>query len=196
MNNKLSAFALFLLIATVSRIQNKDPDENKSTADLIRSKGYLAEEHDVITKDGFIITIQRIISPNFKNKPSKPAVFMQHGLLDASSTWVINFPSQSLGFILVDKGFDVWLGNSRGNTYGLRHTKYNKNEELFWNFSFDEIASYDIPAMVDYVLDKTNQSKLFYIGHSQGNLVTFARLSTSPELNSKIKLFMALGSQF
>jgi pimeloyl-ACP methyl ester carboxylesterase len=198
MNVKLSIFTLFILkvILIKAQIQSKDPDEDTSTADLIRNKGYLAEEYDVITKDGFIITIQRVVSPNFKNKSSKPVVFLQHGLLDASSTWVINFPSQSLGFILADKGFDVWLGNTRGNTHALHHTKYNKNEEIFWNFSFDEIALYDLPAMVNYILDKTNQSKLFYVGHSQGNMVAFARLSTCPEFNSKIKLFLALGIEF
>ncbi len=41
-------------------------------------------------------------------------VYLQHGLLDSSATWVMNFPEQSLAFILHDAGYDVWLGRPSG----------------------------------------------------------------------------------
>ena len=170
----------------------EDPDEKANTIQLIESKGYLAEEHSMITQDGYILTVHRIINPNISSIP-KQVAFLQHGLLDASSTWVVNFPTQSLGFILADKGFDVWLGNVRGNTYSNYHIKYNKDQEEFWNFSFDEMAKYDLSAMIDYILLVTNNSNLFYVGHSQGTMVAFAKLSLEKEFQSKIKLFLALG---
>lgn len=34
--------------------------------------------------------------------------------------------------------------------------------------SFDEMAKYDIPASVDFILKKTGQEQVFYVGHSQG----------------------------
>jgi pimeloyl-ACP methyl ester carboxylesterase len=105
----------------------------------------------------------------------------------------MNFPTQSLGFILADNGFDVWLGNVRGNSYSLNHTKYNKTQDIFWDFSWDQMAAYDLPAMVDYILEQTGESKMFYIGHSQGTLISFAGLSQNLDLSSKIKLFVALG---
>lgn len=185
-------FRKFLILVIVTFVLAEDPDVGVPTADLIRNKGYPAEEHDVLTKDGYILSIQRIRSRSETNQP-KPVVFLQHGLLDASSTWVVNFPTQSLGFILADYGFDVWLGNMRGNTYGRHHIKYNTNQNEFWDFSFDEMAAYDVPAMINYILETTQQEKLYYIGHSQGTMVAFAKFSSDQELASKIKLFLALG---
>lgn len=45
---------------------------------------------------------------------------------------------------------------------------------------------YDQPAVIDYVLDKTNSSKLYYIGYSQGTTSLLVMLSEFPEYNDKI----------
>ena len=59
-------------------------------------------------------------------------------------------------------------------------------------FSFQEMAQYDIPAMLEYALRVSGQAQLFYIGHSQGTLVGFTSFSSNPELAKKVKLFIAL----
>lgn len=64
-----------------------------------------------------------------------PAVYLQHGLLCSSADWVMGIPSKSLGYILADAGYDVWLGNYRGNTYSRRHCEHDPSNNKFWEFS-------------------------------------------------------------
>jgi len=170
-----------------------DPDCGKNVTELITSKGYPCEDHYSLTPDGYFLSIQRIpygINGN-QTVGGKPVVFLQHGLLDASHTWVINMPYESLGFILADAGFDVWMGNNRGNTYSNSNIYYSTSQSEFWDFSWDEMANIDLPNMIDYVLNQTGESQLFYVGHSEGTIQAFSGFENST-VAAKVKLFVAL----
>lgn len=99
--------------------------------------------------------------------------------------------------MLADNDFDVWLINTRGNTYSTNHTSYKPfgsffDRNRFWEFSWHEIGIYDLPATIDYILRQTRQSTLQYVGHSQGATAFFVMLSEKPEYNDKIDMMQAL----
>lgn len=123
---------------------------------------------------------------------SKLPVILNHGILSSSADWVLLGPQKALPYLLCDDGFDVWLMNARGNTYSKSHKHYSIKDRKFWNFSWHEIGYYDLPATIDYILEKTGHSKLYYVGHSQGSTVFYVMGSERPEYNSKIKGMISL----
>ncbi|CAK8566955.1 unnamed protein product [Lathyrus sativus] len=149
---------------------------------LVETQGYKCEEHTVTTNDGFILSLQRIPTGRSGKKADKPPVLIQHGLFCDAAIWLFNSPEESLGFILADAGFDVWLVNGRGTKYSTGHTSLTTHDMAYWEWSWDELASYDVPASVEYVFNLTGQ-KIHYAGHSQGTLVAFVNLSQGKLLN-------------
>jgi hypothetical protein len=48
---------------------------------------------------------------------------------------------------------------------------FNKSVPFFLDYSFDEMAKYDLPASINYILSKTGQEQIYYVGHSQGTTI-------------------------
>jgi len=72
-------------------------------------------------------------------------VIYQHGLLDCCAG-ILCKEESSLGIRLVNRGYDLWLANSRGNRYSKNHVELADEEprdEEYWKFSFSEMATYD-----------------------------------------------------
>ena len=191
-----------VILADVQADEVQETDAQRNTEQLIQSRGFKSEAHDVETDDGYIIRIFRIKHPLLT--PTGRAVLLQHPLVGESANWLINSADGSfndntsvvgnnLGFELAKRGFDVWLGNVRGNTYGERHRTLSKSDPRFWQFSMDEHSALDLPAMISHILKTTDQSQLDYVGHSQGSMIMFALLSRRPEYANVIGHFIALG---
>jgi len=185
---------------------DKDPDVHLDMTEIVQSKGFPIEEHFVTTSDGYVLTMFRIPTDGNLKRASRTPVILQHGLLDSSFTWVNNLEHESLGFILASSGFDVWFGNNRGNKYGRNHTSLDPEKRFggFWEFTWDEMAMFDMPAMVNYVAAKTisegRNGQVGWVGHSEGTIQMFAAASTTPPFVSeeltkalnKVSLFVAL----
>uniref|UniRef100_A0A8D0KXE3 Partial AB-hydrolase lipase domain-containing protein n=1 Tax=Strix occidentalis caurina TaxID=311401 RepID=A0A8D0KXE3_STROC len=177
-----------------TEVSHQNPEQFMNISQKICFHGYPSEEYNVLTEDGYFLSLNRI--PHGKgdtgHSGSRSPVLIVHGFSLDGGDWVDNLPSNSLGFILADEGYDVWIGNNRGNSWSRRHLNLSVDQEEFWDFSFHEMAMYDLPAMVDFILRQTGQEKLFYVGHAQGNSVGFIAFSSMPHLAEKIKLFFAL----
>lgn len=153
------------------------PEAKLYFTDYCKFYNYPVETHKVTTDDGYILTMFRIQKKYSVIKEGLKPIFLQHGLLDCSDTWIINDENKAPAFMLANKGYDVWLGNSRGNKHSRNHTTLNpdKNKE-FWEFTFQHMADHDLPAALGYVRNYTAQ-KMHYLGHSQGTIQMHIALS-------------------
>jgi len=128
-------------------------DAYLTTPQLLKKYGYPNEIHNMQTPDGYILEMHRI------PRPGAIPVYLQHGIMDSSGGWVIMGPNSAFAYYLYDQGYDVWMGNCRGNRYSRNHTHLSVKKKDFWDFSFHEVGTYDLPTMIDYVIDKTEYKK-------------------------------------
>jgi len=175
----------------------KDLPSGLTTPELIKYWGYPVEEHWVQTEDGYILGLHRI--PHGKDQTpggDRPVVYLQHALITSSALWSFGPPKKSLAYVLADQGYDVWMGNSRGNPYSKNHTYLEPCStsrcKEFWDFDWHEGGMYDVTAGIDFALSYTGQDSVYYCGHSMGTTQYFVMLSMKPEYNEKIKVGVVL----
>ncbi|KAB2596530.1 triacylglycerol lipase 1-like [Pyrus ussuriensis x Pyrus communis] len=51
----------------------------------------------------------------------------------SGDAWFLNSPEGSLGFILADEGFDVWVGNVHQTRWSHGHTSLSEENKIFDN---------------------------------------------------------------
>lgn len=193
---KLGLFLIVCMNLMLCESQVMRKEASMTVPQLITAAGYPTEKHRVRTTDGYILQMHRIPTGRRSARRSdsskgKRAVIVIHGLLGCSGDFVIMGPERSLGYLLADAGYDVWLGNLRGNLY-TSHQNMTRNNPAFWEYSFHEHGKYDIPAMIDKILNVTGLSKIMYVGYSMGTTSFFTMMAQRPEYNEKIIAMVAL----
>ncbi|XP_043268017.1 lipase 3-like [Venturia canescens] len=191
LNNEINGNPLTRLFSSVylpkyEKIPEINPDVDSSTLDMIERAGYPAEAHMITTVDGYILEVHRI-----RGEPGSTPVLLQHGLLSSSADWVITGKSKALAYLLADRGYDVWLGNARGNTYSRAHKTLSTTDSKFWDFSWNEMGLYDLPAVIEYITNLKNDS-LVYVGHSMGTTMFYVMASKRPDIADRVRLMIAL----
>ncbi|KAH7575329.1 hypothetical protein JRO89_XS02G0085100 [Xanthoceras sorbifolium] len=179
-----STLALFIPVisaiqANLTNLRRRSPDDDTPSlcAQLIEPSGYPCTEHAIQTNDGYLLALQRVSSRNSNQRVQPgPPVLLQHGLFMGGDSWFLNSPEQSLGFILADHGFDVWVGNVRGTRWSRGHISLSVKDKDFWDWSWQELALYDLSKMIQYI-NLITSSKTFIVGHSQGTIMSLAALT-------------------
>lgn len=151
------------------------------------------------TADGWMLGVRHYhpIDP----KPGTLPVVLCHGLGLNGTFWTItddHLPSQLAG-----RGYEVFVVDLRGSgasyrdgtlgwvNAGLRQTiipEYGNDE-----WSMDDQAFYDVPAILDYVRSQTGDDRVNWVGHSLGGMLMFAFLEQSEHAH-RIANFVAMGS--
>jgi hypothetical protein len=158
-------------------------------------EGYPFEGHTITTEDGYILRAFRMQAKGTTIKNGLPPVFLQHGVTDSCHCFLTNDEDKALSKILANAGFDVWLGNTRGNKFSRRHKTLDIHSKAFWEFSFQQMGEYDVPGNLQYIAQVTGRKDIVYVGHSQGTSQMFAALSdpvVRPKVVPYLKSFYAL----
>jgi len=85
----------------------------------------------------------------------KPAVLMMHGLFCDMNFWIANDADLAPPFILVNEGYDVWLGNNRGTRFAQAHVSLSKSQQEFWETNYIDMGTKETPDFIDFILNKT-----------------------------------------
>lgn len=192
-------FRHFFGIQTITDKQHETSLHNKiihakDISEIAAANGYVIREHVVTTKDKYLLVVHKLEKQDQPYTGHGKIAYFHHGLLTNSELFILGSEhNKNLPFLLVDKGWEVWLGNNRGNKYSRKHLKLSPFDPKFWNFSLDEFAYFDIPDTLEYIRNVYNAyDKITYIGFSQGCSQLFASLSLKPQLNSYLNHFVAL----
>ena len=153
------------ICASVAVAQRRDFRE------IVTSAGYDWEEYTVTTDDEYILKAFRITGKTGEAVSGewKPPVLLMHGMFGEAESFVKNTVVTPPAFLMVDEGYDVWLGNNRGNRHSPGHRRLSQQDEAYWDFSVAEFGQYDLPAFINLVKSTTPTDKVILGGYSQGS---------------------------
>ena len=195
--------ALFLTTANCLKWPNipfLDADIFRDVPGMIKARGFQEETHPVTTRDGYILDVHRMQHPK---KTGGYPIMLVPGILGSSALWFINSPDgnadepldkfgDNIGCELAKRGYDVWMMNTRGNTYAKKHVNMTTKDDKFWDFRIDEIVDYDIPDVLDYIANLTGHKKVGALSVSQGAQMIYGTMASHKKYNDMIAPFISM----
>lgn len=164
------ALVLAVLIPAMQGADSFGDDDGMLTIeDLVVRYNFKFESYLVKTGDGYVLGLHRIVS-NDQSSLEGPPVLMMHDIEGGSTDFITNWPEKAPALMLVEQGYDVWLGNNRGNFYSRAHVSMTEKDAAYWNFGPEDMGLQDLPTLIDFILAKRNLNQLeAYIGLGLGN---------------------------
>ncbi len=105
-------------------------------------------------------------------------VILCHGL--SSNRHTFDLPGgPSLARFLWGRGRDVWTVELRGS--GMSDRPRLCYSDFPYDWEFEEHLREDVPAVIDFVLDRTGAPKVHWVGHSMGGMLILAHVSGKPD---------------
>ena len=161
-----------------------DPDAFLNMTEMVKAHNYKIETHKVTTDDDHILVAFRIWNASMISKNGIP-IYMQHGIFCSTEVFIAAGPERGIAYMMADRGYDVWLLNSRGNTHSREHKHYKINDFRYWNFTFEDVGIYDQRAIINYIVNVTKHKKMHVWTHSMGGTQFMAALTLEPEYYRK-----------
>ncbi|KAJ3393907.1 hypothetical protein HDU80_010633 [Chytriomyces hyalinus] len=177
--------------------QNDYRRPNQNVRYYIEKEGFQCDSYNVTTRDGFILRLERISpGPGMDQtipQSEKPPIILMHGMFQSAGVWVTS-GRKSFAFYLAENNYDVWVANNRTGCQEAaeQHAYLKSSEASFWDWCLDDLAGFDVPAVIEAVRRFSGWQKVGYVGHSQGNAQMFMALKMDPSLNEKLSCFVAL----
>lgn len=79
-----------------------------------------------------MFNINKFKTERIDSSKPRPVVLLIHGHLDSADAFILN-GEKSIANIIMNQGYDVWLGNTRGNKYSERHLTLDANLDYgYW----------------------------------------------------------------
>ncbi len=174
-----------------------------------------ARRHTALTSDDWEISIDHYFIESGKPRMDKATVVLCHGFNFNSLFWDLD-DSISLAKYLTLNGYDVWVPSLRGsgasskpvisgmkelNRIDLAQLSVRNIQEGLTkaaadfskgDWTIDDHINKDLPAIVDYVIERSGQDQLYWIGHSMGGIIMYAYLETVGQ--ERIAGFIPIGT--
>ncbi|KAK9874924.1 hypothetical protein WA026_005739 [Henosepilachna vigintioctopunctata] len=143
---------------------------------IVLRRNQSLETYYTVTEDNYILKTFRMVP---KCEP-KAIVLLDHSFIANAEMWV-DKGDLSLGFYLLERGYEVWMGNFRGSKYSNTNVKYTVDDYAYWNFGFHEQGVYDIKSQIDLIKKITNKNDIVFIGYSMAGTSSLVYASLHPE---------------